>query len=400
MIKAIKFGNPICWNPKGNNIAGFINVFNGTFSAGKPISVMINKGDVIQGNSCHYIWGFPETVLFIKKNGTHGIARVQTYTQIEDYENIWFAIGGVGISNYDPKAEGFSVFKKINKYTGKLESKDFSDVLDKTYHSVFGFKGNDFFAAIMYGSAEQIVIECKKQGYTDVVMGDGRSWASCKTDEFNLHLNKGQFSAVQIENVVDLEVIKPNNKMEFVDGILTSYNKRFKIDLIPKDNKTSRPQYKLDPKHITIHNTGNTGATAEQNSEYVDNAFDKYVSWHFTIGNGIVIQEMPINEVAWHAGDGGKGPGNRNSIAIEIAEVEGAYKTAIEFIKDLMKYLNFGIDKIYPHKHWSGKNCPRLILPKWDKFIQELGGEVEELINYKELYEEAQLKLDKIKEII
>ncbi len=159
--------------------------------------------------------------------------------------------------------------------------------------------------------------------------------------------------------------------MKFENGILTSWDKPFKIDLIPKSNTTSRPQYNLNPKGLTIHNTGNEGASAEANSEYVDTA-KGCVSWHFTIGNGIVIQELPINEVAWHAGDGSKGYGNRNTLGLEIAEVDGAYETAIAFIKDLNECLGFGLEVIEPHKTWSGKNCPRLILPKWDEFMQDI----------------------------
>ena len=184
--------------------------------------------------------------------------------------------------------------------------------------------------------------------------------------------------------------------MMFQNGILVKYDKRFKIDLIPKSNKTSRPQYKLNPKHITIHNTGNKGASAEANSNYVDNA-SGYVSWHFTVGDGIIIQEMPINEVTWHAGDGSKGKGNRESISIEIAEVPGAYETAIDFIKELLIYLNFTTDQVFPHKHWSGKNCPRLILPIWDEFIKKLS--VNKL-DFETLYYEAVEREDKLKQLL
>ncbi len=74
---------------------------------------------------------------------------------------------------------------------------------------------------------------------------------------------------------------------------------------------------------------------------------------------------MPISESAWHAGDGA-GTGNRKSIGIEIAEVNGAEETAIKFIAQLIKATGISIDKVVPHQRWSGKNCPRLILPHWD----------------------------------
>jgi N-acetylmuramoyl-L-alanine amidase len=192
--------------------------------------------------------------------------------------------------------------------------------------------------------------------------------------------------------------------MKFKNGILIDWDKPFKIDLIPISNRTSRPRHKLEPKHITIHNTANPGASAAANSNYVDNA-KGYVSWHFTVGNNIVFQELPINESAWHAGDGSKGEGNRQSIAIEIAEVEGAYETAVAFIRDLLNYLDFDTSQVFPHKHWSGKNCPRLILPKWDEFISEISEKPE--VDYESLYrdtltmlEEANEKLDKIRSIL
>ena len=182
--------------------------------------------------------------------------------------------------------------------------------------------------------------------------------------------------------------------MNFKDGILTESSVKFVKHLIPVTNKTSRTQNKMIPKHITIHNTANPNVSALNNSKYVDTA-KGYVSWHFTVGDGVVYQELPINENAWHAGDGSKGEGNRQSIAIEVAEVDGAYETAIIFVKELIAYLGFTTNDIYPHKHWSGKDCPRLILPIWDKFISQL-----EEKDYKALYEAAQTKLDKIKEIL
>jgi len=146
--------------------------------------------------------------------------------------------------------------------------------------------------------------------------------------------------------------------------------------LIPISNKTARPQYPMDPTYITIHNTGNSGASALANSKYVDTV-NSYTSWHFTVGQGEVYQELPITESAWHAGDGATGTGNRKSIGIEIAEVDGAEETAIKFVAQLIKATGIGIDNVVPHKHWSGKYCPRLILPHWDGFINNVKRELE-----------------------
>ena len=74
--------------------------------------------------------------------------------------------------------------------------------------------------------------------------------------------------------------------------------------------------------------------------------------------------------------DGENGYGNRKSIGIEIAEVYGAERTAIKFVAELVKSTGVSIENIVPHKHWSGKNCPRLILPHWDKFIDDIKKEI------------------------
>lgn len=158
------------------------------------------------------------------------------------------------------------------------------------------------------------------------------------------------------------------------------------IDLIPASNKTSRPGYIMNPTYITIHNTGNgvKGADAEMHTQYVDNTTG-YVSWHFTVDEDKIFQEIPIYENAWHAGDSSKGKGNRNSIGIEICEnIDGDYDKAemntIELVAFLMQELNIPIDNVVPHQHWNGKYCPHIILDYgWDKFIKKvedfIGGE-------------------------
>ncbi len=143
------------------------------------------------------------------------------------------------------------------------------------------------------------------------------------------------------------------------------------IDLIPKVNATSRPGYKMTPKYITVHNTGNTNpsANAKLHTQYVDNT-RSYVSWHFTVDDNVIYQELPINEVGYHAGTK---TGNYTSIGIEICEYKGIdWKKAKENAAKLIKFLLTHVDtieNIYPHQHWSGKYCPHRILDEgWEEF--------------------------------
>lgn len=167
-------------------------------------------------------------------------------------------------------------------------------------------------------------------------------------------------------------------------GIITDLDIPFVEHLIPVTNITSRPQRIMTPTSITVHNTGNEDADAEDNSKFVDKT-EVYTSWHFTIGDNIVYQELPVYEVSYHAGDGYNGVGNTTSISIEVSEEEGdaSYQTAIKFVARLLYWFGWDVDNVVPHKHWkskrypNGKNCPRKILPVWDSdFIPSIEKEL------------------------
>jgi len=78
--------------------------------------------------------------------------------------------------------------------------------------------------------------------------------------------------------------------------------------------------------------------------------------------------------MGWHAGSG---TGNRESIGIEICENEDgnrakAEANAVELIRYLMKELDIPISRVVPHQHWTGKYCPRNILPRWSDFLDRI----------------------------
>ena len=165
-----------------------------------------------------------------------------------------------------------------------------------------------------------------------------------------------------------LTVIKIEN------GLITEFNipgLKFAQDLIPTTNKLARSQLLMKPQYITLHNPAAPGADADDLTEYIDNYYG-YKSWHLTIISTKVFQELPFIENGWHAGDGYNGPGNRTSIAIEIGEDEVSENTAKVFVAYLMKEYNIPIEKVVPHKHWSGKNCPAYTLLHWDKYNKDI----------------------------
>ena len=158
---------------------------------------------------------------------------------------------------------------------------------------------------------------------------------------------------------------------------------------IPKGNQ-NRPAHPMSPKYITIHDTGNAskGAGAKNHAIYAGRGVNE-VGYHFVVDDKNIYQLLPLNENAWHAGDGGNGTGNRQSIAIEICENPEsnratAEKNAQQLTAYLMKKCGIPIGNIRQHYDWNGKNCPHIIRARkngWSDFVAAVKKEYEALTN-------------------
>lgn len=157
----------------------------------------------------------------------------------------------------------------------------------------------------------------------------------------------------------------------------TSLN--LKIEMIP-EGSANRSGQKIAPNFITIHNTSNSspGANASAHSRFVrekgyyvlPSGKKNFVSWHYTVDDTCVIKHLPVSEKAIHAG-----PGNSVSIAIEVCMHQGidqiaANQRVARLVAALMHDLRIKRDNIVPHKHWTNKNCPTLLLANFNSFRQ------------------------------
>ena len=145
---------------------------------------------------------------------------------------------------------------------------------------------------------------------------------------------------------------------------------KYSINYIPyKQGKGSkRPKIFMEPEYLTIHSTGNLNSTAKDERAWLVNPKNTVcASFHIVVDQNEAIEVIPLNEVAWHAGDGGNGVGNRKSIGIEIAESgdrEKTLKNAILLVAYMLKVRGWDVSKLRRHKDWSGKNCPRILIDK------------------------------------
>jgi N-acetylmuramoyl-L-alanine amidase len=163
---------------------------------------------------------------------------------------------------------------------------------------------------------------------------------------------------------------------------MTKPNYIYRKDHIPKGTAYNRrPGLPLIATTITIHNNANTTSTAANERAWLTNPSNtRTASYHIVVDAKEAIEVLPLNEVAWHAGDGSKATsGNRTSIGIEICERDvtlGEYAqtltNAVDLVAKLLYERGWGVDRLRRHYDWSKKNCPRLmnIDGKWSGWYQ------------------------------
>lgn len=175
----------------------------------------------------------------------------------------------------------------------------------------------------------------------------------------------------------------------------------YSTDLI-KVNTKARPGTKREIKWIVIHDTGNLSKTADalNHSKYIKNLANENktsISWHYTVDMKNIINHVPDNEVAWHAGDGLRdvgsgnylGGGNKNGIGIEMCvnrtnDILLTYKKTAKLAAHLMVKYNLDINDVKKHYDFSGKNCPSTMIynKTWDEFLMYVESEYTYLKKY------------------
>jgi N-acetylmuramoyl-L-alanine amidase CwlA len=153
----------------------------------------------------------------------------------------------------------------------------------------------------------------------------------------------------------------------------------YRKDYIPKTTACNRrPGLAMSASTITIHNTGNPTSSAAGERAWLTNRSNaRQASFHIAVDEREAIECLPLNENAWHSGDGsGVKSGNRTSIGVEICESGDYAKTldnAATLVASMLKERGWGTDRLRRHYDWSGKICPRLMYDGgkwtgWDAF--------------------------------
>lgn len=146
-------------------------------------------------------------------------------------------------------------------------------------------------------------------------------------------------------------------------------------------NKSARSSA---PIYIVIHDTGDPGATAQNEHDYFAGG-DRQASADFFVDSNNIIQIIDTdNNYSWHCGDGAGAYGitNKNSLGIEMCLESGGnpsdetVENTIELVQYLMSNYNIGIDNVVRHYDASRKSCPNSFMAnnwaRWYDFKDKL----------------------------
>jgi len=164
---------------------------------------------------------------------------------------------------------------------------------------------------------------------------------------------------------------------------------KYRVQLIPTA-ATARTGRKLlggRATSITVHNTANPNATADNHADWLTRDLTAGVSPHIFVDDTEAVRVLPLDEQGWHAGTNA---GNTTSVGIEVCEFsdrarqDKADDNAQRLIADMLtgkapagwNLTHLTLKDVRTHQSWnqygtSGKYCPRMILPWWDRFIAE-----------------------------
>jgi|GEM_PF-4830012 len=142
-----------------------------------------------------------------------------------------------------------------------------------------------------------------------------------------------------------------------------------------------------EKKFLCKHETGNYQRTAgaANHAAWLYRETEMIVGYHFTVDHDKIYQHIPIDEGAWHAGDGVGGDGNLHSIGVETCVNmfnydRSKYEKAVNNTAWLFaKIINDHASLTFPgsvkqHFDFNGKNCPRQMRAanKWNDFLNQI----------------------------
>jgi N-acetylmuramoyl-L-alanine amidase CwlA len=166
--------------------------------------------------------------------------------------------------------------------------------------------------------------------------------------------------------------IRERDAVDAVDGV------PLHVSLLP-EGAEGRPGTVRRVKYVVIHETGNpaAGADAASHNRYLLSGNAGTTSWHYTVDDHEIYQNLPDTEVGWHAGDREKKDGgNANGIGVELCinedgDFEKTLKNGASLTAYLLRCYGLTLDDVKQHADFMEKDCPQTLRDtgRWQEFL-------------------------------
>lgn len=190
------------FDPNGLSAKNYTNFVSGSFSWDhKPISIMVHEGKTIRAESCHY-WmtdrkgkPTPESVLWMKKDGSMGISTVAFDWEIPGRQDVVWAIGGCGLAKYawDPHTKEYCVPEE--GFCGP-----YADVFRYTTHILVGVDAFGYVNVVYVSkmNGKQMKEFARKMCWKHYILLDGGHVTACNVDGIKRNISQPQHWGIQL----------------------------------------------------------------------------------------------------------------------------------------------------------------------------------------------------------
>ncbi len=156
---------------------------------------------------------------------------------------------------------------------------------------------------------------------------------------------------------------------------------------LPANKYALKSPYYMTPEGIVVHNNAGKASAADEVAYMINNNIE--TSFHVGVDESYVVEAIPFNRNAFHAGDGiGVTSANRCLIGIEICrsmdysddKYDRAESNAVEYIAQVC--LQMGWDSSYLHQHnwYSNTTCPHRLKAHWEQFKRRVDTRITEIM--------------------
>ena len=172
---------------------------------------------------------------------------------------------------------------------------------------------------------------------------------------------------------IPFEVFNPKSKL------FDKYGIKLVTNIITKDLMPHKCPFVINKQFTITHNAGTPGnPSAETLSDSMDNTHEER-SWHFSVDESTIVQNIPLNRNSWAAGDYSSGWKSKNGINIEICrDMDGensdkfsiAERNGAILVAELMYQNGWDKETIKKHQDFANKYCPHKTLDLgWNRYV-------------------------------